>query len=85
MPSEVVPRDGSSSAGGEADSVPEGRRFEIPVSTAVLRILQGSLCLFCRIAGGQLDRAGRACSVSPDGCEIWWDVRAHAKCLREAS
>ncbi|MFC8220420.1 hypothetical protein ACFUTY_19870 [Streptomyces sp. NPDC057362] len=58
------------------------RRFEIPVSTEVLRKLQGALCIRCGIPGGRLYPDGRAVTVSPDDSSpISWDVRAHSKCM----
>ncbi|MEV0875821.1 hypothetical protein AB0I86_32280 [Streptomyces sp. NPDC049950] len=61
------------------------RRFEVPeVSGAVLRVLQGASCLCCRMPDGELRSAGRACTVSPSGDTLWWDVRAHDKCMSAA-
>jgi hypothetical protein len=85
MPSEVAPQSDDRSRG--ATSAEEGlrRRFEISdVSTAVLHVLQGACCLGCQSQGGDLRPAGRACTVSPNGTTLWWDVRAHDKCLNAA-
>lgn len=61
------------------------RRFEISdVSTSVLRVLQGASCLCCQQADGELESAGRACTVSSGGDTLWWEVRAHGRCLRAA-
>lgn len=82
-----MPSEAAESKAPNTAVVPGGRRFEIPVSTDVLRRLQGALCVECGIADrGRLFPAGRACSVGPDGEDpLWWDVRAHANCLGAAS
>ncbi|TGN72293.1 ATP-binding protein [Streptomyces bauhiniae] len=67
------------------NQVPEERRFAISdVTTGVLRILHGGACLYCQKTHGELAPAGRACTFSPSGDVLWWDVRAHAGCLQAA-
>lgn len=82
MPSEVAPR--SADRSGDATNAAEGvrRQFAIPVSTQVLRVLQGASCLCCQMPDGELRSAGRVCTVSPGGDTLWWDVRAHDRCLK---
>lgn len=66
----------------EVPATADVRRFEIPVSTEVLRKLQGDLCIRCGIPRGQLYPDGRAFTVSPDDSgPLSWDVRSHAKCM----
>lgn len=87
MMNETVPQAAAPIPDGErgpADATAICRRFEIPVSSQVLRVLQGASCLCCQMPGRELRSAGRACTVSPDGDTLWWDVRAHDGCLRSA-
>jgi len=88
MKNETVQQAAAPIPDGERGSAAETvicRRFEISdVSVSVLRVLQGASCLCCQKSDGELQSAGRACTVSPGGETLWWEVKAHGPCLRAA-